>query len=123
MLYKDKIRSDIKNYFKESDGKYYGFFTPTLFYGLIYDIDHNGMLFAPSIIPSIAMVTMYKQFVENAIPAFAKTIFGVAMSGLLQNPDTTFGSIIFYNIWVGFGVGILLYLGAMQSPIQSWIVA
>lgn len=39
VLYKDKIRTDIKNYFKESDGKYYGFFTPTLFYGLIYDID------------------------------------------------------------------------------------
>jgi len=81
------------------------------------------MLFAPSIIPSIAMVTMYKQFVENAIPAFAKTIFGVAMSGLLQNPDTTFGSIIFYNIWVGFGVGILLYLGAMQSIPDSILEA
>lgn len=72
------------------------------------------LLFLPSIIPSIALVLMFKQIADGAIPALLAEM-GITARGLLANPDTTFGTIIFYNVWVGFGVSILLYVGAMEK--------
>ena len=72
------------------------------------------MLFVPSIIPAISLVVMFKQFADGALPAFLRTV-GIDSKGLLANPDTTFGAIIFYNVWVSFGTGILMYVGAMEN--------
>ena len=77
------------------------------------------LLFMPSIIPAIAMATMFKQFAENAVPALIGTIFHKEIQGLIQNPSTTMGTIIFYNVWIGFGVNLLLYLGAMNNISDS----
>lgn len=80
------------------------------------------MLFLPSIIPSIALVVMFKQIADGAVPALFDTI-GLTVKGLLSNADTTFGTIIFYNIWAGFGVSILLYVGAMGNISESVVEA
>lgn len=72
------------------------------------------MLFMPSIIPSIALVAMFKQFADGALPEILAKI-GIKAQGLLDNPKTTFGTIIFYNVWVSFGTGILMYVGAMEN--------
>ena len=72
------------------------------------------MLFLPSIIPSIALIVMFKQFADGAVPAIMK-MFGLESQGLLSNPDTTFGTIIFYNVFISFGTGILMYVGAMEN--------
>lgn len=81
------------------------------------------LLFMPSIISSIAMATMFKQFADSAIPNFIRIVFHKQVQGLLQNPRTTMGAIIFYNVWVGFGVNILLYLGAMNNISDSVVEA
>lgn len=80
------------------------------------------MLFVPSIIPSIALVLMFKQIADSAVPALFESM-GSEMRGLLSNPDTTFGTIIFYNVWVSFGVSILLYVGAMEKISESVVEA
>lgn len=80
------------------------------------------ILFLPSIIPSIALVLMFKQIADSALPAVFSSI-GIDIRGLLSNPDTTFGTIIFYNIWVSFGVSILLYAGAMDRIPESVVEA
>lgn len=81
------------------------------------------LLFLPSIIPSIAMITMFRQFVESGIPGIMRIIFHTEVRGLISNPDTTLATIIFYNIWIGFGVGILLYVGAMNNISESVVEA
>ena len=81
------------------------------------------LLFMPSIISSIAMATMFKQFADSAIPKLVQTVFHKEVQGLLQNPDTTMGAVIFYNVWIGFGVNILLYLGAMNNISESVVEA
>lgn len=81
------------------------------------------LLFMPSIIPAIAMATMFKQFTDSAIPLAINKILGIQMQGFLQNPDSTLGTIIFYNIWIGFGVSVLLYLGAMNNISESVVEA
>ncbi|MBP3422788.1 MAG: sugar ABC transporter permease [Clostridia bacterium] len=68
------------------------------------------LLFAPSILSAIVTVTMYRFFVEGAVPV----IFNLKQ-GLLGNSETKLGTIIFFNIWIGFGTQILMYSGAMNG--------
>ncbi|MBR1974876.1 MAG: sugar ABC transporter permease [Clostridia bacterium] len=68
------------------------------------------LLFAPSILSASVTVTIYRFFVEGAVPV----IFGLEQ-GLLGNAETKLGTIIFFNIWIGFGTQILMYSGAMNG--------
>lgn len=81
------------------------------------------LLFMPSIIPVIAMSTIFKQFADSAIPSLYKILFGTKIQGLIQNPQTTMGAILFYNIWVSFGINLLMYLGAMNGISESLVEA
>lgn len=81
------------------------------------------VLFLPSIVSSVTMVIVFKYFVENAYPALVNLAFHKQVEGLLANPKTAFGTILFYTIWSGFGGGILMYLGAMNAVSDSVIEA
>lgn len=71
------------------------------------------VLFLPSIISSVVMVTMFRFFTDRGIPDMSKLCFGIKIEGFLTNVNTRFGTILFYNIWVGFGTSILMYVSAM----------
>lgn len=71
------------------------------------------LLFAPSILSAVVTVTMFRSFVDVVIPKVFN--MGGGEIGLLSNPNTKFGTIIFYNIWIGFGTQILMYSGAMNG--------
>ncbi len=73
------------------------------------------VLFLPSIIPGIVLITIYKYFAELAVPEIANSAFGIAMRGLLENPDTQYWTIIFFAIWAGFGSSVLMYSNAMSG--------
>ena len=79
------------------------------------------ILFLPSIISGIVMVTIFQFFVERAIPAFASQLFGVKMKGLLENPGSRYATIIFYNLWVGFGTSVLMYSNGMSGISQEMV--
>lgn len=68
------------------------------------------LLFAPSILSAAVTVTIYRYFVDGALP----DLLGMEQ-GLFSNPSTKLGTIIFYNIWIGFGTQILMYSGAMNG--------
>ena len=71
------------------------------------------LLFVPSILSSVVTGTMFRSFADVVIPRVFK--FDNPEMGLLSNPNTKFGTIIFYNIWIGFGTQILMYSGAMNG--------
>ena len=71
------------------------------------------LLFAPSILSAVVTVTMFRSFVDIVIPKVFN--MGNGELGLLSNPNTKFGTIVFYNIWIGFGTQILMYSGAMNG--------
>ncbi len=77
------------------------------------------LLFLPSIVSAIVMTTVFSQFADNAIPKFVEQTFGSEMTGLLVDPDTTWGTVLFFCIWSGFGSQILLYVGGMNSISES----
>lgn len=103
------------------------------FFGLIFSyyiykkfVGHRFfkvLLFLPSIVSSIVMVTIFLQFVESGIPNIVNQLFGIKMMGLLANSKLTFVVILFYNVWIGFGVSTLLYVGAMNSINESILEA
>jgi multiple sugar transport system permease protein len=73
------------------------------------------MLFLPSVVPSIALATMFVQLTDSAYPKLIKLLFNQDVLGLFQNPNTTIFTIIFYNVWCSFGVNILLLMNAMSA--------
>lgn len=77
------------------------------------------MLFLPTIISSVITVTIYKKVCEIAIPAIWSSVFHVTIRGLLSNPETRFGAIMFFYLWLSFGSLMLMYLGAMNGISDS----
>lgn len=77
------------------------------------------VLFIPSIVSSIVLVTMFRYFADYAIPKVYQMISGEYIPGLLSSKGTVFATLIFYNIWIGFGTSVLLYSGAMSNVSES----
>ncbi len=73
------------------------------------------MLFLPSILSAIVMVTIYQNFVEIGLPSLVHSWFGTTIKGLIENPDTRYGTIVFYNVFVSFGTSVLMYSNAMSG--------
>lgn len=81
------------------------------------------MLFLPSIISAIALTLIYKNFVDYAVPSIFLELFGVTIKPLASAKATTFGTVVFYGVWMGFGTSILMYSGAMANVSDSVIEA
>lgn len=77
------------------------------------------LLFMPSIVSGIVMVAMFQFFVEQAVPQLWKDVFGIEIRGLIENPDTRFGTVLFFCIWSGFGTSVLMYSNAMSGISQE----
>ena len=76
------------------------------------------LLFMPSIISGIVMVAMFNFFVQDALPTIVNGLGGNMKLGLLsgRSPDNVkFATILFFNTWVGFGGGVLMYSNAMSG--------
>lgn len=78
----------------------------------------NVMLCLPSFLPSILMVIMFRYFVEYNIPEIFSKV-GLTVGAPLSNSTTIFPTVIFYNVWIGFGVSVILYSGAMTNLPQE----
>lgn len=81
------------------------------------------ILFLPSILSAIVMATIFQFFVERAIPTIMMQFFDIEMMGLLENSETRFACIIFYNILMGFGTNVLMYTNSMSGISQEIVEA
>ena len=72
------------------------------------------VLFLPQIISSLIFSTLFKYMVDTVYTELT----GVTM-GLLSNPDTTFGTVLFFNVWVSFGINVLMFSNAMGNIDES----
>lgn len=72
------------------------------------------VLFLPHVVSSIVMVIVFKYFTESAIPGLVHIISGEKISGFLSNAETQFGTVVFFNVWAGFGTNVLMYVSAMS---------
>lgn len=69
------------------------------------------ILFLPSILSSIIWVIAFKYIAEFSFPA----ILGINSNiSLLFNPKTSFPLLLFYQWWIGFAGGLVVWTGAMS---------
>ena len=69
------------------------------------------ILFLPQILSSVVVAGMFRYFIEEAFSYMAPSI------GNLLDPtkDLQFPVLMFYNIWIGFGTGVLMYSNKMSA--------
>lgn len=70
----------------------------------------------PSVISSFVICLLFKKFVEVALPGFIKTVLGVeTFPNLLTDSRYTFGTSLFYMIWISFSTSLIVYSNAMKE--------
>lgn len=72
------------------------------------------VLFLPNIISNLVMVYLFRYLVNNALSTVLNLEFG-----LLENPDTNFATILFFNLWLGFAGQTLMFTSSMSSINES----
>ena len=73
------------------------------------------IVMVPSIVSTFIVCLLFKKFVESALPSIAN-MFGVKnFPILLSDPKYTFGTMIFYMIWISFSTSLIVYPNAMDS--------
>ena len=76
------------------------------------------ILFLPSVISSVVIVSLFKYFVDGVIPDALNSIFGTKYGGFIWGKNS-FWWILFYGIWHGFGGGMLMMVGTMSRISES----
>ena len=77
-------------------------------------------LFLPNIVSSVVIALVFQGFVNDVIPTLiANLTGGPKPDGLLANYETNLGTVIFYAIWSGMGVRMLMFSNAMGNISES----
>lgn len=74
------------------------------------------IFYLPSIVSAVVFVTVYRDLIQKYGPLYEllQTVFGYELPPLLSQISTATPTIIFYTLWTGLGVNMILYLGAMN---------
>ncbi len=76
------------------------------------------VLFAPQLISGVVFALLFKYIVTDVyMKLFEQPL------GLLDNLDTKFGTVLFYNLWIGFGTNVVLFSGSMSGIDESVVEA
>ncbi len=73
------------------------------------------ILFMPQIVSHVVFAMLFSYLVNDVYPWIVKQTTGEQIWGLLVNPETRFPLTVFFNLWVGFGVNVLLFHGSMEG--------
>ena len=78
------------------------------------------ILFIPQIISIIILVMLFRYIANDVYMEIFKTEWG-----LLSSPafGTRMGTILFYNVWILFGVNVMMFTGAMTAIDESVVEA
>lgn len=80
-------------------------------------------LYVPTILSSVILVTMYKNFMVAGLGRILKNWFGYPLMDVITDPSTGFWMQIIYSVWAGFGGGVIFYCGLMARIPKSLVEA
>ena len=71
----------------------------------------------PSIISGVIMISIYKNLLgaNGPIPMLYEKLTGETMPFLLYSEKTATWTIVAYGVWIGFGMNLILYSGALAK--------
>ena len=78
-------------------------------------------LFMPQIISGVVFTLLFRYIVTDVYIKLMTDLGQSNVLGLLDNPATKKGTIIFYNLWMGFGINVLLFSGGMSAIDESMV--
>ncbi len=85
------------------------------------------VLFMPQIVSVMVFSILFKYITQDVAAVLAENAGNEALAngGLLNNPETWISllTIIFYNIWISFGVNVVMITGSMSSINPSLVEA
>lgn len=72
------------------------------------------ILYMPNIVSPMIFALLFKNVMNYAMPAIFKDMPQL-MVPLTENVNMTYAAILFFNVWVSFGVNVLMFTGAMSG--------
>ncbi len=80
------------------------------------------ILFMPQILSPMIFSLLFKYIAVDVYKYVAEELFHTtALSGGLLGNEARLGTTIFFNLWIGFGVNVLLFSGSMSSIDKSLV--
>ena len=74
------------------------------------------IIMIPQVISSMVIALLFKKFLDKALPDFLGTLFNDGKPLiLLSNKATSWGTMIFYMVWISFGTSCIVYSNAMNE--------
>ena len=78
------------------------------------------VLFMPKILSGVVFCLLYQYIANDVYVYVAETLFKLKnVQGLLDNMDTKLGAVLFFTVWIGFGVNVLMFSGSMSGIDES----
>ena len=77
----------------------------------------KAVFFFPSIISAVVLVSLYIAMADRGGPLskIVQVLFGMEEAPLLLgDPKTAIWTVLFYSVWTGFSVNLMLFLGAFN---------
>ena len=78
------------------------------------------VLFLPKILSGVVFSLLFKYLSNDVYKYVVEVILESGPTlGLMDNPETKLAAVLFYNVWVGFGVNVLMFTGSMSGIDES----
>lgn len=77
------------------------------------------VLFIPKIMSGVVFCLLFKYIANDVYAYVAKEWFSIETLGILDKPSTRLGGLLFFSVWVGFGVNVLMFTGSMSGIDES----
>ena len=69
------------------------------------------LLYLPTLFSSMITISLFRNICNSVIPE----LFGTMPLLDTSNPNSLFGTLLFYNLWSGLGGGLLMHLAVMNA--------
>lgn len=73
------------------------------------------ILFMPKILSGVVFCVLFKYITSEVYPMIMLEVFGVEVQGLLYSLKTSLGTMLFFSLWIGFGINVLMFSGSMSG--------
>lgn len=73
------------------------------------------LLFLPQLVSHVVFALLFTYLVNDLLPWVVEETSGKSIDGLFYNMSARFPTTLFFNLWIGFGVNVMLFSGAMSG--------
>ena len=78
------------------------------------------VLFMPKILSAVVFCLLYKYLANDVYKYVVETILHAGPAqGILDNQETQLSGMLFFSVWVSFGVSVLMFTGSMSGIDES----